>query len=199
MITPYPIYMTPQITNGWCAFAQQHLLADHFGMGSMLPRNTIVLHITEGTTLNGALATFEASVAPNRTSAHFIIGQDGTIVQCVSTYNTAWHASQCNLHSIGIEHVALSQSGADALNKRYPNGAPFKAMPCTEIQYAQSARLIKWLCWVMGIPVDRAHIRTHNEASPKDGHVLCCTGALDPDKVVTMAQTWDDADIRRPK
>lgn len=175
------------VTNGWCPFAQQHLLADHYSPGG-LKRNTIVLHITEGTTLQGAIATFEASIAPHRVSAHFIIGRDGTIVQCVSINNTAWHASQCNAHSIGIEHVALSQAGADALNKRYPQGHPFVAMPATELQYMQSARLIQWLSKVLGIPVDRNHIRTHNECSPADGHVGCCTGALDPHKLVTMAQ-----------
>jgi len=180
--------MTPQVTNGWCPFAQQHLLADHYAPGSQFKRNTIVLHITEGTTLQGAIATFEASVAPNRVSAHFIIGRDGTIVQCVSILNTAWHASQCNLHSIGIEHVALSQAGADALNKRHPQGAPFREMPATELQYMQSARLVKWLCGVLGIPIDRNHIREHCEASPADGHVGCCHAALDPDRVVADAQ-----------
>lgn len=184
--------MKPEITNGWCPFAQQHLLADHFGPGSMLPRNTIVLHITEGTTLNGALATFEASVAPNRVSAHFIIGQDGTIVQCVSIFNTAWHASQCNAQSIGIEHVALSQAGADALNKRHPSGAAYTAMLCTPMQYQQSARLIRWLSKVMGIPIDRNHIRQHCEVSPRDGHTGCCNAALDIDKVVELTVASND-------
>lgn len=177
------------ITNGWCPFAAQHLLADHYGIGSMLKRNTIVLHITEGTTAAGAIATFEQSVAPNRVSAHFIVDRDGTITQLVSIFNTAWHASQCNLHSVGIEHVALSAVGAAALNKHYPSGHPYIEMLCTDEQYAASAKLIKWLCGAMGITCDRDHIRTHNECSPADGHVLCCTGAFDIDKVVNLAQT----------
>ena len=176
------------VTNGWCPFAQQHLLADHFTPGGPR-RNTIVLHITEGTTLNGALATFEQSAAPNRVSAHFVIGRDGTIVQCVSINNTTWHASQCNAHSIGIEHVALSQAGADVLNKAHPSGTPFLYMPATELQYMQSARLIQWLTRVLGIPVDRAHIRQHcRSTSPADHHTGCCNGALDIDKVVEQAQ-----------
>lgn len=180
--------MTPQVTNGWCSFAQAYLIPDHFSPGGTV-RNTIVLHITEGTTLQGAIATFENSIAPNRVSAHFIIGRDGTIVQCVSILNTAWHASQVNAHSVGIEHVALSQAGADDLNRRHPRQQPpFAYMPATELQYQQSARLIQWLCKVLGIPVDRDHIRQHCEASPADNHAGCCNGALDIDKVVDQAQ-----------
>jgi len=59
----------------------------------------------------------------------------------------------------------------------------------TDDQYTASAALVVWLCKQLGLPLDRNHIRTHNEASPRDGHVLCCTGALDPDKVVTIAKT----------
>ncbi len=46
-----------------------------------------------------------------KVSAHFVIRRDGLIIQCVSTYNRAWHAgiscfdgiSNCNDYSIGIE------------------------------------------------------------------------------------------------
>ena len=116
-----------------------------------------------------------------------MIDRDGTVTQLVSIWNTAWHASQANLHSVGIEHVALSAAGAAALNKRYPAHVPWTEMLATEEQYKSSAKLIQWLCSAMGIKCDRAHIRTHQEASPADHHTLCCTGALDPDRVVEMA------------
>lgn len=193
-ISAYPLYMTtPQATNGWCPFAEQHLLKDHYGIGSMLKRNTIILHITEGTTHQGTIATFESSVAPNRKSAHFVIARDGHIIQLVSILNTAWHASQANLHSVGIEHVALSKDGADKYNVMFADKikagvqTPFVAMPATEEQYVASAKLCKWLCGVLGIPVDRNHIRTHNECSPADHHYECCSGGLNPDLVVIMA------------
>lgn len=130
----------------------------------------MVLHITEGSTAAGAIATFRASVAPNRVSAHFVIDRTGQITQLLDIRETAWHASQANAHSIGIEHAAIAGR-----------------LLATEEQYAASAALVKWCCDQMGVPVDRAHVRTHNEASPRDGHVLCCTGALDPDEVVRRA------------
>lgn len=180
--------------NPWYPLAVQHILRDHYGIGSLEPRNTAVLHITEGTTASGAIATFEASVKPNRVSAHFVIDRDGTVTQLVSLLNTAWHASQCNAHSVGIEHVALSAEGAARLNQQYQariaagQQKAFEALPATDLQYAASAKLLQWICEQLQIPVDRAHIRTHNEASPRDGHTLCCTGALNPDRLVIQAQ-----------
>lgn len=168
-------------------------LQGHSATGTVSQRNQCILHITDGTNASSAINTFKASVAPNRTSAHFVIDRDGTIYQLLSISDTAWHASQANSHSIGVEHAAMSQDGADALNIRYAaqikagTQVPFCAMPATDEQYAASAMLVKWLCEQMKVPCNRAHVRTHNEASPADGHVLCCTGALDPDRVVQLA------------
>lgn len=185
--------MTPQVNNGWCPFAEQHLLKDHYGIGSMLKRNTIVDHITEGTTHQGTIATFESSVPPNRKSSHFLLARDGHIIQLVSILNTAWHASQANLHSIGIEHVALSQDGAERYNLMYADKIKagvqkkFEYMPATEEQYSSSAKLHKWLCGILGIPLDRRHVRQHCEVSPADHHDECCHGALDIDRIVADA------------
>lgn len=151
--------------------AKFQALLGHSEQGTLSQRNTVVLHITGGSTASGAIATFVSSKKPNRVSAHFVIDRDGTIIQLLSIADTAWHASQCNGHSIGIEHVAV----------------PGKLM-ATEEQYESSARLVRWLCEQMKVPIDRAHVRTHNEASPRDLHTLCCTGAVDPDKVVSLAQ-----------
>lgn len=171
----------------WCPFAIQRPLAlDHSDVRPH-PPTEITLHITEGTTPNGAFATFAASLAPHRVSAHFIVCRDGAIWQLVPLSRVAWHASQVNYHSIGIEHVALSAAGAADLNRRHPSGAPFVEMLATEAQYAASAKLLQWISPKFGIPLDRAHIRTHWEASPVDNHRLCCTGAMNPDRVVAMA------------
>lgn len=173
----------------WCPFADQRPLPlDHSDLRPQ-PPTEIVLHITEGTTAGGAFATFAASVEPERVSAHFIVGRTGSIWQCVPLSRVAWHASQVNYHSIGVEHVALSAAGAADLNRRHPSGAPFVELPATGAQYAASARLLKWLCAEAAIPADRQHIRTHNEASPADDHVFCCTGALNPDQVVALIPT----------
>lgn len=146
-------------------------LLSHSAPGKLSQRDLIVLHITEGHTALSAMNTFGASMAPHRVSAHFVIDRDGTIYQLIDIADTAWHASQVNSRSIGIEHAAIAGE-----------------LMATDEQYAASAALVAWLCGQMGIPRDRAHIRTHNEASPADGHTLCCTGALDPDRVVKMAQ-----------
>lgn len=173
----------------WCPFATQRPLPlDHSGV-RLQPPTEIVLHITEGTTEGGAFATFQASQSPNRVSAHFIVCRDGSIWQLVPLSRVAWHASQVNYHSIGIEHVALSQAGAADLNRRHPSGAPFVYMPATSPQYAASAKLLAWLSAQTGIPADRQHIRTHHEASPIDHHDECCTGALNPDQLVALVAT----------
>lgn len=170
----------------WCPFAiQRPLPLDHSDVRHQ-PPTEITLHCTEGTTPSGAFATFQSSVSPNRVSAHFIICRDGAIWQLVPLSRVAWHASSVNYHSIGIEHVALSAAGAADLNRRHPSGVPFITLLATEAQYDASAKLLGWLCADTGIPCDRAHIRTHFEASPIDNHVLCCTGALDIDRVVSM-------------
>lgn len=170
----------------WCPFAIQRPLPIDHSDARHQPPTEITDHITEGTTPGGAFATFAASVHPNRVSAHFIVCRDGVIWQLVPLSRVAWHASSVNYHSIGIEHVALSAPGALALNKAHPSGVPFVAMPATEAQYAGSAKLHGWICAQASIKPDRAHIRQHNEASPIDGHALCCSGGLDLDRLVAM-------------
>ena len=150
--------------------AKWHALAGHSAPGRIEDRDLVVLHITEGSTAAGAIATFEQSKTPGRVSAHFVIDRDGTVYQLLDIRETAWHASAVNARSIGIEHAATT-----------------KGLPATEAQYAASAALVAWCCERMNVPCDRAHVRTHNEASPRDGHVLCCTGGLDPERVVAMA------------
>jgi N-acetyl-anhydromuramyl-L-alanine amidase AmpD len=130
----------------------------------------IVLHITDGPTARSAIETFKASQEPHRVSCHFVIDRDGTVYQLVDTTYAAWHASQVNARSVGIEHAAVPGS-----------------LPATEAQYEASAKLVAWLCRSLQIPCDRAHIQGHNEASPRDGHVRCCEGALSADKVAAAA------------
>lgn len=159
--------MTPEL---YYPYAVQHPLKNHSRSGLVADKNTIILHITGGSTAAGAIAWFEQSTGKAAVSAHFVIDRDGTIFQLLPISDVAWHASQANSHSIGIEHAAVVEK-----------------QPCTPEQYAASATLLVWLCAQLGIPCDRNHIRTHNEASPRDGHTLCCTGGLDPDKVVAIA------------
>jgi N-acetyl-anhydromuramyl-L-alanine amidase AmpD len=152
--------------------AVQKPLAGHSAPGTLAQRNLVVLHITAGPSASSAINTFAASKAPHRVSAHFVIDRDGTVFQLLPVEDTAWHASEVNQRSVGIEHAAIPDNPQYAI---------------TEAQYAASSALVKWLCGVLKIPLDRQHVQSHNQASPLDGHVGCCAPTLDPDKVVALA------------
>ena len=96
----------------------------------------IVVHYTTSRNIEGTITHFKTG-AP-RTSAHYIIGRDGKLVQMVPDNDTAWHAGSgaMNRRSIGIEHVA----------------APGDEI--TPAQGATSAALIGWLMAHYGIPRD---------------------------------------------
>lgn len=87
----------------------------------------IVLHYTTSRNIEGTINHFRTGVP--RASAHYIIGQDGELVQMVADSHNAWHAgnSGMNRRSIGIEHVA----------------APGDAI--TAKQESKSIALIRWL------------------------------------------------------
>ncbi len=176
-VVPPPVPKIPIIYPG----AKWEPLVNHSAPGDVRQRKIIVLHITEGGSAASAIATFKASVAPHRVSSHFVIDRDGTVYQLVDLNYTAWHASQANSRSVGIEHAATTTG-----------------KPATEEQYKASAKLVAWLCDHLGIPMGRQFILTHNEASPKDGHTLCCTGGLDPDRVVAMARELSQTASRPP-
>jgi len=142
--------------------------------------NRIVIHITDGQPkLNGTVGWFQNPSA--RVSAHYIIGQDGEVVQMVKHNDIAWHASSANSDSIGIEHVARSPHEWD---KKLGHTDP-GLMP-TEQQYCASAALVSWLCSQFNLPVDRTHILGHNEADPKTTHTDCPTGVWDWDHYMDL-------------
>lgn len=87
----------------------------------------IVIHYTTSQSLTGTLNHFKK--ASSEVSAHYVVGQDGKLVQVVSDSENAWHAGKksMNRRSIGIEHVA----------------APGDKITAAQAQ--KSAALIKWL------------------------------------------------------
>ena len=133
----------------------------------------IVIHITDAPTTSSTVNTF--SNAGAQASAHYLVGQDGEIVQFVSEADTAWHARGANRRSVGIEHVAIKAGGAD-----YPlrDGSMqhFDALPPTDTQYCESAALVSYLCQKYGLTADRNTIIGHNEADPNTTHGACPTG-----------------------
>lgn len=72
-----------------------------------------------------------------------------------------------NLRAISIEHA----------------GGP--NLPITEATYRTSAALIADICARHGIPIDRDHIKKHNEVSDV---ATACPGDLDVDRLVGMAR-----------
>jgi V8-like Glu-specific endopeptidase/N-acetyl-anhydromuramyl-L-alanine amidase AmpD len=136
--------------------------------------NRVVIHVTDGPSVSSAVNTFASSSA--HTSAHYIVGQDGEIVQMVRENDVAWHANSANGESIGIEHVAISRGGVN-YPRRDGSMQHYDEMPPAEAQYAASAGLTAYLCNKYSIPVDRTHILGHSEADPKTSHRSCPNGA----------------------
>lgn len=126
----------------------------------------IVLHITDGGPgIDGPVSWFQnplkADGSPLAASVHYVLGQNGEIVQMVKHGDIAFHSRAANGNSIGIEHCArAARAGVAAL---YP----------TALQYAASAALVRWLCEAYGIPMDRDHILGHGEADPGTAHAGC--------------------------
>jgi len=68
-------------------------------------------------------------------AAHFIVGRDGTVVQCMRHQDIAHHAEPANAWTIGIEHN--TRAGTDT--------------KLTAAQYLNLAALAVWLCKKFGL------------------------------------------------
>ncbi|HVR91498.1 MAG TPA: N-acetylmuramoyl-L-alanine amidase [Novosphingobium sp.] len=146
----------------------------------------IVIHITDAPTTSSTVNTFSAAGA--QASAHYLVGQDGEIVQFVSEADTAWHAKGANRRSVGIEHVAIKTGGAD-YPRRDGTMQHYDALPPTQLQYEESALLVSHLCDKYGLPKTRATIIGHNEADPTTSHGACPTGNWDWDYFMRIVET----------
>ena len=120
----------------------------------------IILHGTAGGSSAQAIANYFASTqgSANPVSSHYIVGTDGTIVQCVDEEDGAWangiisagHAPfwntsiNPNLITISIEHCKPSIDNSDQL---------------TPPQQVASFRLVKHICQRWNIPQHVADAR----------------------------------------
>jgi N-acetyl-anhydromuramyl-L-alanine amidase AmpD len=130
--------------------------------------NRVVIHITDGgSRIDGTIGWFKNPAA--KVSAHYIVGQDGEVVQMVKHNDVAWHASSANGDSVGIEHVANT-----------------RGLTPTPAQYCASAALANWLASQFNLPIDRTHILGHSEADPKTGHKACPNAVWDWDYYMGM-------------
>jgi N-acetyl-anhydromuramyl-L-alanine amidase AmpD len=117
----------------------------------------VILHSTAGGNSAEAIASyFQGTQGTNNpVSAHYVIGRDGTVVQCNRESDGAWangvlsaghdafwsESINPNLLTISIEHCKPSTDNSDTL---------------TEPQRASSFALIKHICQRNGIPMRQA-------------------------------------------
>lgn len=103
--------------------------AKHYSAGGNKPR-LIVLHSTEGHEREGeasnVAAWFADKAAPKfpapKASAHYVVDAS-SVVQCVKDSDRAWHASDVNSFSIGIEIVGRAAQTADDWGDPYSSSA----------------------------------------------------------------------------
>jgi N-acetyl-anhydromuramyl-L-alanine amidase AmpD len=136
--------------------------------------DAIVLHCTDGVAVDARQTARNVFASPPEIgadgtvysqSSHYIVGRDGTVVQCVLHKDIAYHANAENGSTIGIEH-----------NARHPGDTTL-----TDIQYWKSAQLVVWLGQKLSIPMDRWYIMGHSEIDPTTTHRTCPQRALDYD------------------
>jgi N-acetyl-anhydromuramyl-L-alanine amidase AmpD len=138
--------------------------------------NRVVIHITDGgSSIEGPISWFQNPASG--VSAHYIVGQNGEVVQMVRDSDIAWHANSANGDSIGIEHCARAARA---------QGANDAGLLPTPLQYAASGALVRWLCETYSIPMDRDHILGHSEADPRTTHRGCPAAVWDWDYYMQM-------------
>lgn len=150
----------------------------NFRANRSLAVTLVVIHVTDGHADPRGTASMWQT--PNHgSSAHLVIGQDGSIIQAVKLADVAFHAHAANWHSIGVEHSARSPREWDATDV---------GMPPTVVQLAASAKLVAWLCKRFNLPIDRQHVQGHHECDPASTHTDCPEGAgLSVDALVAAA------------
>ena len=138
----------------------------------------IVIHITDGPTTAGATSWFRSPANTGLTSSHYVVGQDGEVIQMVHDADIAHHAGGANRNSIGIEHVAESATGAARHGR--------SELRPSDAEYAASAALVTWLCDTYNIPPDRTHVLGHSEVDPGTTHAGCPNSVWDWDYFMRM-------------
>lgn len=116
----------------------------------------IVIHITSGDArFPEQTAAFFARQRTRSSSAHYIVGRAGDVVQCVRNRDVAFHAHRVSRRSIGIEHVV------SVARNEYP----------TPAQYRASAELVAWLGHTLQIDVtDPAKVQGHSDIDSQTTH-----------------------------
>ncbi|MEV4012204.1 N-acetylmuramoyl-L-alanine amidase [Nonomuraea angiospora] len=137
----------------WIPAAYQELPPDDYGHYDLANRpfsqkiEYIIIHDMEG--------YFDSSIDLNENPKYgaswqySVRSSDGHIAQHIKGKDVAWQAGNwyVNAKSIGIEHEGFLAEGSTWY---------------TEAMYRSSARLVRYLAFRYGIPLDRAHILGHD-------------------------------------
>ncbi|MFC4012468.1 N-acetylmuramoyl-L-alanine amidase [Nonomuraea purpurea] len=137
----------------WIPAAYQELPPDDYGHYDLANRpvsqkvDYIIIHDMEGY----FLPSIRLNQDPNYgASWHYSVrSTDGHIAQHIKTKDVGWQAGNwyINAKSIGIEHEGFLAEGSTWY---------------TEAMYRSSARLVRYLAFKHGVPLDRAHILGHD-------------------------------------
>jgi N-acetyl-anhydromuramyl-L-alanine amidase AmpD len=148
------------------------ILADPSNFHTCFPKRAtfslIVDHITDGRESAENVADMWQQFG-HKSSAHFVIGSNGTVIQSVDLGDIAWHAHDMNAISVGIEHCGRTPG---ELGKTDPG------LALTPVQMEASAELHAWLLRVAGLPIDRVHIVGHAEVDKQTTHTGCPASVL---------------------
>jgi N-acetyl-anhydromuramyl-L-alanine amidase AmpD len=157
-------------------------------IGSLGRYNLIVVHITSGRADAHPVAAMWQT-PHHSSSAHFVIGQDATVIQAVPLRYAAYHAHSVNAFSIGIEHCAR-----EANEPSFPTGD--LGLPLSPEQLDKSAWLVAYLLKAAGLAVQRhVTIKGHAEADQETTHALCPNGVAGGwpwDSYIQAVQTYYD-------
>lgn len=170
-----PLDIAPDFPIETIAVPEQNFRA---GRSGKVP-DCIVIHVVEGSK-SSCIQTFKDP--KTQKSTHFLVGKDGSVVQFVSTKDTAFGNGivdnpisglllsrpgvNPNLWTISIEHEGKANDGL------------------TVAQEASSIKLVKFLAKKWAIPLDRTHVIRHTEIYA--GKV--CPGAINVEKILQKAR-----------
>ena len=118
--------------------------------------DSIILHHTASNNTAGDLATLTKKGTD--VSAHYLIGQDGTIYHLVDDKMAAWHAGVSTLHGDTSPSVNARSLGIEITN----DGSG--KTPFTEAQYKALEKLVPYLARRYRVP--KENILGHRDVAP---------------------------------